>query len=68
MADSGFVMVLHSIVITAILFVVMTKLFKQSVSVATDRSILIGTAILAYMILFGHSFPPGKMNPNIFSN
>ncbi len=66
MEDSGFAMVIHSIVITAVLYVVMTKLLKQSIPVATDRSILLGTIILAYMILFGHSFPPGRMNPNIF--
>jgi hypothetical protein len=44
----------------------MTKVLKQSIPVATDRSILIGTIILAYMTLYGHSFPPGKINPNIF--
>ena len=66
--ESGFMMVIHSIAITTILLVLMTKVFKQSVPVATDRSIFIGTIILMYMILFGHSFPPGKMNPNIFSN
>ena len=64
--DSGFMMVIHSIVITAILLVIMTKMLKQSVPVARDRSILIGSIILMYMILFGHSFPPGKINPNIF--
>ena len=66
MEDSGFTMVIHSIVITAILYIIMTKFLKQSIQIATDRSILIGTIILLYMILFGHSFPPGKINPNIF--
>jgi VIT1/CCC1 family predicted Fe2+/Mn2+ transporter len=65
MEDSGFTMVIHCIVITAVLYVIMTKILKQSIPVATDRSILIGTIILAYMILFGHSFPPGKINSNI---
>ena len=64
--ESGFRMVIHCIVITAVLYVFMTKVLKQSVPVATDRSILIGTVILAYMILYGHSFPPGKINSNIF--
>ena len=64
--ESGFTMVIHSIVITAILYIIMTKFLKQSIQIATDRSILIGTIILLYMILFGHSFPPGKINPNIF--
>jgi len=66
MEESGFKMVIHSIVITAVLYVIMTELLKQSVPVATDRSVLLGTIVLAYMILFGHSFPPGKINPNIF--
>ena len=63
--DSGFTMVIHSIVITAILYVLMVYVLKQSVSVATDRSILIGAIILIYMTLFGHTFPPGKINSNI---
>jgi hypothetical protein len=64
--QSGFNMVIHCIVITAVLYVIMTKVLKQSIPVATDRSILIGTIVLAYMTLYGHSFPPGKINPNIF--
>jgi len=59
-------MVIHSILITAVLYFIMTMFFKQSVAVATNRSILIGTVVLAYMILFGHSFPPGKINPELF--
>jgi len=67
MDSNGFVMVIHSILITSILFVIMSKFLKQSVPVATDRSILIGGVVLIYMILYGHSFPPGKLNPNIYS-
>jgi hypothetical protein len=64
--ESGFTMVIHSIVITAVLYVLMVYLLKQSVPVATDRSILIGAVILIYMVLFGHSFPPAQINPNLF--
>jgi len=63
--DSGFVVVIYSILITSLLFVIMTKVLKQSISVATDRSIFIGTLVLLYMILFGVKFP-GKINPNLF--
>jgi len=63
--ESGFTMVIHCIVITAVLYVLMVYILKQSVPVATDRSIVIGAIVLIYMILFGHSFPPGKINPNI---
>ena len=65
--DSGFTMVIHCIVITAILYVLMVYVLKQSIPVATDRSIVIGAIVLIYMTLFGHSFPPGQMNPNILN-
>jgi VIT1/CCC1 family predicted Fe2+/Mn2+ transporter len=64
--DSGFVVVIYSILITCLLFVIMTKVLKQNISVATDRSVFIGTLVLLYMILFGVKFPPGKINPNLF--
>ncbi len=63
--ESGFTMVIHCIVITAVLYCLMVYILKQSVPVATDRSIVIGAIVLIYMTLFGHSFPPGKINPNI---
>jgi putative effector of murein hydrolase len=58
--------VLHSILLTAILYALMVYVLKQSHEIALNRSILIGTIALIYMILYGHSFPPGRMNPNIF--
>jgi len=64
--ETPFAHVIHSIVITSVLYVIMTSVLKQSTQVATDRSVFIGTLILLYMVLFGHSFPPGKINPNIF--
>jgi heme/copper-type cytochrome/quinol oxidase subunit 4 len=64
--EGGFVMVIHSIVITSILYMIMTVFLKQKSEQAVNRSVLIGTVILMYMILFGHSFPPGKINPNLF--
>jgi hypothetical protein len=65
--DSGFTMIVHSIIITAILYVLMVYVLKQSVPVATDRSILIGATVLIYMTLYGHTFPPGRINPNILN-
>lgn len=62
--ESGFSMVIHSAVITAILYIIMVFIFKQSSSKAQDRSILIGAIILIYMILFGHGMP-GRINSNI---
>jgi len=63
--ESGLKMVMHSIVVTFILYLIMKMLLKQSKEVAMDRSILIGAIVLIYMILFGHSFPPGTINTNI---
>lgn len=64
--ESGTSMVLHCILITAVLYAIMVYLLKQSNNVALDRSILIGAVVLIYMILYGHTFPPGKINPNIY--
>ncbi len=65
--ENGTTMVLHCILITAVLYFIMFYLLKQSSNVAIDRSILIGAIILIYMIVYGHSFPPGKINPNILN-
>ena len=62
--ESGFTMFIHSVIITAILYVIMKFILKQSDMVAQDRSILIGALILVYMILFGHSLPT-HINRNI---
>jgi len=58
-------MFIHAFIITVILYVIMKYMLKQSVSVAQDRSILIGALALVYMILFGHRYP-NHINPNIF--
>ena len=65
--ESGLTMVMHSVVIALILYVLMFYILKQSRPVATDRSIVIGAIVLIYMTLFGHSFPPGKINTNILN-
>ncbi len=62
--ESGFMMFIHASIITIILYVIMKYILKQSVSVAQDRSILIGALVLVYMILFGHGLP-NHINSNI---
>jgi hypothetical protein len=62
--EGGFTMFIHSAIITAILYVIMRFVLKQSEMVAQDRSILLGALTLAYMILFGHSLPT-HINKNI---
>ena len=63
--NSSVTMVIHCIVITAVLFVIMTIALNQNTEIALNRSILIGAVLLVYMILFGHSFPPGSLNPKL---
>ena len=62
--EGGFTMSIHSAIITAVLYVIMKLILKQSEMVAQDRSILIGAFVLVYMILFGHSLPT-NINKNI---
>jgi len=54
----------HSVVIGITLYAVMVFLLKQSPAVAENRSILIASAVLIYMIVFGHGLP-GRMNSQL---
>ena len=62
--ESGLVMVLHSVIIGIILYFFMVFGLGQSKTVAENRSILIASGVLIYMILFGHGLPV-KLNKNI---
>jgi hypothetical protein len=42
----------------------MVFLLQQSPAVAENRSILIASAVLIYMIVFGHGLP-GRMNSQL---
>jgi hypothetical protein len=59
--ERGLTMVIHSIIIGIILYFIMTVGLGQQPIVAENRSILIASGILSYMILFGHGLP-GKIN------
>lgn len=50
-------MVLHSAVIGLLFYLVMVFGLGQQQMVAENRSILIASGILIYMILFGHGLP-----------
>ena len=54
-------MVLHSAIIGFILYFVMIFGLGQQQAVAENRSILIASVVLIYMIVFGHGLP-GKIN------
>jgi len=55
--ERGLVMLLHSVIIGIILYIFMVYVLGQQNSVAENRSILIASFVLIYMILFGHGLP-----------
>ena len=59
--ERGLTMVLHSAIIGFILYLIMTIGLNQQAIVAENRSILIASGVLIYMILFGHGLPD-KLN------
>jgi hypothetical protein len=63
--ENGKMMLLHSIMIGLLLYFFMIFVLGQKQSVAVDRSILIASLILIYMILFGHGLPT-SINKNLF--
>lgn len=63
--EKGITMVMHSIIIGVVLYLIMVFILGQSKQVSENRSILIASLILAYMILFGHGLPT-SVNKNLF--
>lgn len=55
--ENGRMMVVHSLFIGVLLYFFMVFALGQKPMVAENRSILIASVILIYMILFGHSLP-----------
>jgi len=58
-------MLLHSIIIGFLLYAFMFYILKQKQPVAENRSILVASIILIYMIIFGHGLPI-SINKNLF--
>ena len=56
---------LHSVIIGVVSYLLMVYLLKQSNEKALNRSIILAAISSIYMVLFGHAFPPGKINPNL---
>lgn len=63
--ESGRMMILHSAIIGVLLYLAMVFLLGQKQSVAENRSILLASLVLAYMILFGHGLPT-SINKDLF--
>jgi hypothetical protein len=55
--ENGRTMLFHSVIIGGLLYLFMIFILKQRQPVAENRSILIASFILIYMILFGHGLP-----------
>ena len=63
--ESGFTMLIHSVIIGVILYVFMVYILKQRQAVAENRSIVLSAIALIYMIMFGHGMPT-KVNKDLF--
>ena len=63
--ETGRMMFLHSVIIGILLYLFMIFILGQKQIVAENRSILLASLILAYMILFGHGMP-SSINKNLF--
>ena len=63
--EKGRIMFLHSVVIGILLYLFMTFILRQKQTVAENRSILLASLILIYMILFGHGLPT-SINKDLF--
>jgi hypothetical protein len=57
--------VMHSAVLGVVLYFVMIYGMGQSQSMAMSRSILIAALALVYMVMYGHSMPPGNLNSSL---
>ena len=57
--------VMHAVILAVVLYFAMVHLLGQSQEMACSRSIVLAALALVYMIMFGHSFPPGRVNPSL---
>jgi VIT1/CCC1 family predicted Fe2+/Mn2+ transporter len=55
--EGGLTHLWHSFIIATIVYLLMYFVFGYSSSRSINRSLLVGSGALIYMILFGHRFP-----------
>lgn len=55
--EGGLTHLFHAFSISIILYIVMRFFLQQSQKMSINRSLLIGSIALIYMILFGHGLP-----------
>ena len=63
--ERGIIMVIHSIIVGALLYLIMIYALGQRPIVAENRSIIISAFVLIYMVMFGHGLP-NKLNKDLF--
>lgn len=63
--EPGRNMLIHSVIIGILLYIFMIFILGQTPIVAENRSILLASIILVYMILFGHGLPK-TINKQLF--
>ena len=63
--ETGRMMLMHSVIIGILLYIFMIFILGQRQIVAENRSILLASFVLAYMILFGHGLP-NSINKDLF--
>ena len=57
--------ILHSIILGVVLYLGMVYGLGQNKETACSRSTVIASVALIYMVMYGHDFPPGKLNPSL---
>ena len=62
--ERGLTMLLHAILIGIVLYALMVVILGQNSHIAENRSILIASIVLIYMIVFGHGLPR-SINKNL---
>tara|TARA_B110000008_G_C16667543_1_gene443409 strand:- start:68 stop:265 length:198 start_codon:yes stop_codon:yes gene_type:complete len=55
----------HAFLLGLVLYVIMTQFMGQPYEKACGRSMILASCALIYMIMFGHKFPPGKINSSL---
>ena len=55
--ERGLVMVVHAFIIVLLVYIIMVYAMKQDSVYAENKSILVGTHALTYMLTFGHKLP-----------
>ena len=63
--EKGRMMIMHSVIIGILLYLFMIFILGQKQTVAENRSILLASLTLIYMILFGHGLPT-SINKDLF--